>query len=336
MKVKIIHGSVCLALLLLGAVAAVAQDPGASLKPGEFRWNPERSPSGPVVVIVSLVEQKAYVYRNGIEIAMTTVSTGKPGHETPTGVFTILQKDKDHHSSTYNNASMPYQERLTWDGVALHAGGLPGYPESHGCVHLPYDFSKLLFGITSMGGTVIVAGVHSDPESVQHPGMLLPHAIEDADPGATPIDLPEDTFLWAPDRAPEGPVAILLSGGDRRVYVYRNGELIGEARIEIERPEVPLGMAVYTMLDGVSDERDALVPNRPAHRWHLVAMGTDETPIGGHVVERVSMPKRFAGDVYEILEPGATLMVTDMKATEETTTEKDFVVMGTEPPDENR
>ena len=78
-----------------------------------------------MAVVVSLTEQRAYVYRNGILVAVSTVSTGKPGHETPTGVFTILQKDKDHHSSKYNDAAMPYQERLTWDGSGLLAGGLP-------------------------------------------------------------------------------------------------------------------------------------------------------------------------------------------------------------------
>jgi len=78
-------------------------------------WDPALAPEGPIVVVVSLTEQRAYVYRNGVQIGFTTVSTGKPGHETPTGIFTILQKDKDHRSSKYNNAPMPYQERLTWD-----------------------------------------------------------------------------------------------------------------------------------------------------------------------------------------------------------------------------
>ena len=119
--------------------------------------------SGPVLVYVDLSTQTADVYRNGVRIAATTVSTGKPGHETPTGVFHILQKDPNHHSSKYNNAPMPFQERLTMDGIALHAGGLPGYPESHGCVHLPLEFSKFLFGITSMGGTVIIAGAPGKP-----------------------------------------------------------------------------------------------------------------------------------------------------------------------------
>ena len=97
------------------------------LKPGEFVWNAVRPPTGPIVVLVSLGEQRAYVYRNGLEIGVTTISTGKGGYETPTGVFVVLQKDKDHHSKTYNNAPMPYTQRLTWSGRGpRHAGGLPG------------------------------------------------------------------------------------------------------------------------------------------------------------------------------------------------------------------
>src|SRR6185437_15317509 len=110
------------------------------LKPGEYLWHPEVSPAGPIVLVVSLDEQRAYVYRNGIAIGLTKISSGKTGHETPTGVFTILQKDKDHRSNLYNSAPMPYMQRLTWDGIALHGGSLPGHPASHGCVRLPQAF----------------------------------------------------------------------------------------------------------------------------------------------------------------------------------------------------
>ena len=116
-----------------------------------------------MLVLVSLVEQVARVYRNGVEIGIARVSTGRPGHPTPTGVFTILQKARVHHSSTYDEASMPYTERLTWDGVALHAGGVPGYPSSHGCVHLPLEFADLLYGVTEVGTTVVIADAHRSP-----------------------------------------------------------------------------------------------------------------------------------------------------------------------------
>ena len=123
------------ALLWMGAAGATAAILPViafavdNLKPGEFTWHPELAPDGPVAIIVSLPEQRVYVYRNGVEIAVSTCSTGKPGHETPTGVFTILEKDKNHHSSTYNNAPMPNMERLTWSGrraPCRAASRLPG------------------------------------------------------------------------------------------------------------------------------------------------------------------------------------------------------------------
>ena len=106
--------------------AQTAPDPRA-LKPGEFLWHPEIAPEGPIVLVVSLDEQRAYVYRNGLAIGVSTISSGKAGKETPTGVFTILQKNKDHRSKLYNSAPMPYMQRLTWDGIALHGGALHGY-----------------------------------------------------------------------------------------------------------------------------------------------------------------------------------------------------------------
>jgi hypothetical protein len=154
------------------------------LLPGEFTWHPERSPKGPVAVVVSIPEQRVHIYRNGVRIAVATCSTGAPGHATPTGVFTVLQKDKHHRSSTYNNAPMPNMNRLTWSGIALHAGKLPGYPASHGCVRLPLEFSAKLFTVTHIGTPVIIAGAHTDPWELIHPGMVLgayaEHEFEDA------------------------------------------------------------------------------------------------------------------------------------------------------------
>src|SRR5262245_425602 len=145
-----------------------------ALKKGQFLWMGEAVASGPVVMVVSLDEQRAYVYRNGVLIGVTTVSTGRPGHLTPTGVFTVLQKQKEHRSTIYDGAPMPYMERLTWGGVALHAGGLPGYPSSHGCVHLPLEFAKLLYGVTDRGTTVVIADANSAPDDVLHPSVLEP------------------------------------------------------------------------------------------------------------------------------------------------------------------
>jgi hypothetical protein len=138
---------------------ASTQDP--ALKPGEFDFHPELSPVGPVLVVVSIDDQRAYVYRNGVRIATTTVSTGRPGFATPTGVFQILQKKKMHHSNIYDDAEMPFMQRLTWDGVALHAGRIPGRPASHGCVRLPAAFAEQLYGVTYHGGTVVITDAAS-------------------------------------------------------------------------------------------------------------------------------------------------------------------------------
>ena len=169
-------------LLLLASLpmtAAVAAEDTApagplALKPGQFLWHPEIAPDGPVVLVVSLDQQLAYVYRNGIAIGISTISSGKPGKDTPTGVFTILQKNKDHKSNLYNNAPMPYMQRLTWDGIALHGGTLPGYPASHGCVRLPRAFAELLYAETDKGGIVVIADDASHAADVVHPGATAP------------------------------------------------------------------------------------------------------------------------------------------------------------------
>ncbi len=142
------------------------------MKPGEYVWVPEASPNGPVVVIVSIPAQELYVYRNGIRIGRATVSTGAKGHETPTGIFTVIQKKVDHESSIYKGAKMPFMQKLTWDGIALHAGKLPGYPASHGCVRLSEDFAEKLYSVTKNGTTVIVTDQKHAPGETAHPGLV--------------------------------------------------------------------------------------------------------------------------------------------------------------------
>ena len=145
----------------------------AIMAPGDYEWAPERSPAGDVVMVVSLPQQLVHVYRGGVRIGVSTISSGRPGHDTPTGVFTILQKKKMHHSTLYDDAPMPFMQRLTWDGVALHAGKLPGYPASHGCIRLPAEFAELLYDVTGHDNVVIVADDIGYADAVVHPGDRL-------------------------------------------------------------------------------------------------------------------------------------------------------------------
>ncbi|RYE64595.1 MAG: L,D-transpeptidase [Oxalobacteraceae bacterium] len=306
--------AVCIfALSLCAAGAAQAQGARTSsppelarsieqLKPGDWVWAPEVSPHGPVLVYVDLSRQIALVYRNGVRIAATTVSSGKDGHETPTGVFTILQKDAKHRSSTYNNAPMPFQQRLTWDGVALHAGGLPGYPESHGCVHLPYEFARELFAITDLGITVVVQGNAASHVSTAANSLLAPL---DAKGRAVAVSPLRDTeYRWQPELSAAGPLTLIVSKLDQRIVVLRNGIEIGRSVARIADPDSGSHVINLVMREG-----------RP--RWVYVGLTGHAIDDGRDVDEaalnRVQIPKRFYELVKAQLGPGATILITNSR-----------------------
>ena len=295
----------------------------ADLKPGEWIWGGDNKTMGPMAVIVSITEQRAYVYRNGILIGVSTVSTGKPGHETPTGVFTILQKDKDHRSKKYNDAPMPYQQRLTWDGVALHAGGLPGYPESHGCVHLPSQFATLLFDATNMGMTVVVSEAGSSPVSVVHPRAILPINPHTGSEVAVPPLSEDEAYSWHPEASPDGPISMVMSRSDERLVVYRNGVEIGRARIVLRDPAARVGTHAYIVADGYMSGDNPLLPGTRMPNWITIGIPghSDEKdkPVDVTTVANVVLPTDFTANVLPLLKPGVVLLATDARILPETT-----------------
>jgi len=134
---------------------------------------------GPIQLIVSVPDQRVDVYVDGKLIANSPVSTGRDGHPTPTGVFSILQKKKFHRSNIYSQAPMPFMQRLTWSGIALHASDdVPDRPASHGCVRLPAKFAKQLFGLTEVGGHVIISGGATTPIEIRHPNLFQPVPVD--------------------------------------------------------------------------------------------------------------------------------------------------------------
>lgn len=306
----------CFALLGVALALSVcrvqaAQSKAGDLRPGEYLWTPELAPAGPLVVIVSLPAQRAYVYRNGIRIGFSTVSTGKPGYDTPAGVYTILQKHREHYSNLYESAPMPFMQRLSWDGLALHAGNLPGYPASHGCVRLPEKFAELLFTATTPGTIVIVAAADTFPAAVVSPGLFSP--VDSATGAALdPQPSNETAYEWFPGRAANGPLTILLSTSDRQVIVLRNAVEIGRASIEISG-EALAGTHAYVMLDGEQPIASAVVPERPAKRWMSLAISdASDEPNLRHAIEagQLVVPPEFARAVYDVLQPGASVIVT--------------------------
>ncbi|MGH6949828.1 MAG: L,D-transpeptidase family protein, partial [Vitreimonas sp.] len=233
--------SVAAALLAVPLFAAPARAQSAALemahqadqlRPGQWVWTGEISPSGPVVVHVDLSRQLVTVYRNGVRIGVSTASTGRRGHETPTGVFTVLQKKRHHRSNLYNNAPMPYMIRLTWDGVALHGGAVRDRPVSHGCIRLPMQFARELFRAVPMGGTVVVEGDPTERADGPGAGVLAPFGVGGAAENRERLRTGQ-SYSWRPSASPFGPVTIVMSMSDQHVVVVRNGVEIGRARAAI-------------------------------------------------------------------------------------------------------
>jgi L,D-transpeptidase catalytic domain len=286
-----------------------------TLKPGEYVWEPERAPEGPLLIVASITEQVAYVYRNGIRIARSSVSTGRPGHRTPTGVFTILEKEVHHTSSIYKGAEMPYMERVTWGGIALHAGDLPGYPDSHGCVRLPLEFSKLLFGVTMKGATVIIADAHSAPATTVHPGLFFAQSGQESEPIAA------GKFDWDPDKSPSGPVSVIASSADKTVYVYRNGVEIGRAGIANPQVILPLNDLVFSALQGTDADGNL--------QWaEVTATGKSKSSESIFLVAQKSgLPAEFLDKAKAIITPGATIIFTDRPVDPTTQSPPNFQVL---------
>jgi len=129
-------------------------------------------PQGPLIIAISIQKQNLKIYDAKGFFAETPISTGMPGHPTPMGVFSVIQKHKLHHSNIYSSAPMPYMQRITWSGVAMHAGVLPGYPASHGCIRMPMAFAVKMWGWTKMGARVVVTPGEMTPADFSHPLLM--------------------------------------------------------------------------------------------------------------------------------------------------------------------
>jgi len=310
----ILGGARCIAPVRAQLVNKYAEQ----LQNGEFNWFPERSPDpGPMLIIVSIPDQLVHVYRNGVRVAASTCSTGKPGHSTPTGVFQILQKDKHHHSSTYNNAPMPNMNRLTWSGVALHAGQLPGYPASHGCVRLPLQFSEMLFGITKLGLTVVIADNNSQPASVVHPGMVLGDyarrefmgvdaAILRSQYSAGHVDHPKTT-------------SVVVSGASQKMTVWEDDKIVATGKVEIEDPKRPLPESVHKLT--------AVDPSLGDLEWSSMGYGKTDRANLSRELQRIKAEPAVREEARKRVQHGMTVVTTNQKSTPANRTSRDFVVI---------
>jgi hypothetical protein len=166
-------GDAILAIIgLAGLITAATAEPGTARGRQDATRDEaaqDRPAGPPLMAIVSLEEQRITIYDASGPILHAPVSSGRTGYETPVGVYSVLQKEAEHYSNRYDDASMPFMQRITWSGIALHAGLLPGYPASHGCIRMPYEFAEHLFGLTKVGMRVIVARNDVVPAAISHP-----------------------------------------------------------------------------------------------------------------------------------------------------------------------
>jgi hypothetical protein len=209
------------ALMIAAATSPLAAD--AKPRNGFLRLKSQAQASvaaqsnSPLLIVVSIRKQRVRVFDINGEITSSRISSGKPGHDTPMGVFSILEKNVYHQSNIYSGASMPYQERITWSGIALHAGDVPGYRASHGCIRLPYSFARKLFGLTKVGNRVVVSYDDPEPTPFDSPKLFKPLPLDDAT--AMKSDPTKPQLIAVNDRADDNSTTDALQGVPRLIGV---------------------------------------------------------------------------------------------------------------------
>ena len=217
-------------------------------------------PAGvPTLAVVSLSRQRVSIYDAEGRILRAPVSTGRTGYETPAGVYSILQKKVEHHSNLYDDASMPFMQRITWSGIALHAGVLPGRPASHGCIRMPNDFAEQLFEVTKLGMRVVVMRDDIAPIDVAHPALFQPGLARQPElavaAGVNPVVIDADQPATAPGRT------LRAIAAEKAAEAAEAAKKAQEARLAAARlnKEVARSMRALRMARAAKDKADALL-----------------------------------------------------------------------------
>jgi L,D-transpeptidase catalytic domain len=211
---------------------------------------------------------------------------------------------------------MPHMQRLTWTGIAMHAGHLPGYPASHACVRLPVDFAAKLYSVTTNGTSVTITDDKFAPSATAEPSRLLSGKT-----GASSTLAPAEVqFEWHPEDAPTGPVSIILSTSDQKLYVYRNGIEIGRASVSTAGLGQGLGSHVYSALDKFD--------TNGRREWISTAsFGRTLAPDVKEVVNRVTIAPGFLEQARAAVSPGTTLVITDLPVSRQTRSGPGFNIL---------
>jgi len=288
----------------------------------------EPAPQGPFQIVVAIAKQQVALYGQDGLIARAPISTGMPGHPTPLGVFTVISKAKWHQSNIYSGAPMPYMQRITWSGIAMHAGPRPGYPASHGCIRLPEDFAVQLFHTTKIGARVIVTREPAAPVEITHAKLFVPKKPVEkmvavaaaAEPGKAGLSLPAappggppPAAAATPTPAPAGniamppvgqkaaseaprPISVFVSRKQNKVFVRQGFQPLFDMPVTISEPERPLGTHVFTAM--------ALTDDGKAMRWTAVSIPSEYRRHVSHAAKRHHARKAVEAEPAQPAPPG--------------------------------
>jgi lipoprotein-anchoring transpeptidase ErfK/SrfK len=323
------------------------------------------SPKGPLQIIISIADQRISLYDNGALIARSSVSTGVQGHPTPLGIFTVISKERWHRSNIYSGAPMPYMQRITWSGIALHAGVVPGHPASHGCIRLPNDFAIRLWRLTKRGTRVITAREDVQPVEIANPHLFVPkpkaasvspefsavtvagnnNKTAPATHGAllSNAGTPEVTDLQIPGSIPAGaapqkvgPISVFVSRKLSRLFVRQGFTPLFDVPLKIQNPEQPLGTHVFTAMDYQSDGASirwtvVSLPEEFSRTKEREAVATPPSVMlpdkANEALDRIEIPREAIEQVSQLLTPGSSLIISDYAISHETGNDTDFIVV---------
>jgi lipoprotein-anchoring transpeptidase ErfK/SrfK len=334
---------------------------------GEPKAKSQEVAKGPLQIIISIADQRISVYDDGTLIARSSVSTGVQGHPTPVGVFSVIGKELWHRSNIYSAAPMPYMQRITWSGIALHAGDLPGHPASHGCIRLANDFAIRLWHLTKRGTRVIIARHDVHPVQIASPRLFSKPKTASSSQGPSVDALAGKDILTlaispaplAPNVQSQGdpnllpatgfgpqkkavPITAFVSRKLGKLFVRQGFTPLFDVPIKIENPDEPLGTHVFTVL--------GLQNGGASFRWSVVSMPEKFSSTSGNLqpkapvqatgvrpdrlsggataaLDRVEIPQDQVGRVSQLLTPGSSLILSDYELSTETGDDTDFIVV---------
>jgi hypothetical protein len=326
---------------------------------------PQDTPKGPLQIIISIADQQISLYDNGALIARSSVSTGVQGHPTPLGIFSVISKERWHRSNIYSGAPMPYMQRITWSGIALHAGVVPGHPASHGCIRLTNDFAIRLWHLTRRGTRVIIAPDDVRPVEIANSHLFVskPKAasvspessavtIAGNNNNAAPAthgallsnaETPEVTDLQIPGSIPAGvapqkvvPISVFVSRKLSRLFVRRGFTPLFDVPVKIQNSEQPMGTHVFTAMDyqnaGASIRWTVVsLPEEFSRTKKREAVPTPPLVMlpdkANDALDRIEIPREAIEQISQLLTPGSSLIISDYGISHETGTDTDFIVV---------